>query len=302
MKRYIGLVVLLLAWPMFAPAQAQELLQAIEVRDDEGTLVSLPEPARRIISLSPHLAENVYSAGAGKALVATVEFSDYPRKARKLPRIGGYKTIDVERIVSMKPDLVLAWGSGNGPFLIEHLRKLGLVVFVSEPVELDDVPSLIERLGILAGTSRSAQDVAQLYRQTIHGIKQHYRKKRKVSVFYQVWDRPLITINGEHMISDVIQLCGGHNVFSEQKVLAPQVSREAVIKANPEVIVASSEIEKRPEWLDNWRKWKNIRAVKQGHVYTLPADIIQRQTLRLLQGTTRLCGLLDKARKKSARL
>lgn len=290
MNKYSYLLYLILVWPVGIQAQP------VEVLDDEGTLIRLPAPAQRIISLSPHLTENAFSAGAGTALIATVEFSDYPRKAKSLPRIGGYKAIDTERILAMKPDLILAWGSGNGSQLVQQLRGLGLLVFVSEPVELDDIASLIERLGILAGTSDKAQLAVHLYRKTIAGIGSHYRKRSKVSVFYQIWDAPLITVNGQHMISDVIRLCGGRNVFSGLNVLAPQVSREAVIQADPEVIVASGAIGEHPEWLKSWLKWRHVRAVQQRHLYSLPADIIQRQTMRLLQGTTQLCAFLDRVR------
>jgi len=295
MKKNICLIYLLLAWPAWLYAQP------VAVRDDMGSLVRLPAPAQRIISLSPHLAENVYSAGAGKALIATVAFSDYPRKARSVPRIGSFNAIDIERIITLKPDLVLAWGSGNGTRLVEQLRQLGLTVFVSEPLELNNVASLIERLGILAGTSSAAWPVASLYRQTIDGIRLHHRGKRKVSVFYQIWDKPLMTVNGKHMISDIIRLCGGRNVFSELKVLAPQVSKEAVIKADPEVIIASGAAGEHPEWLKNWLKWKSINAVKRGQLYTLDADIIQRQTMRLLMGTVKLCSILEDVRADSGK-
>jgi len=295
MKKEFYIIFLLLIWSGGLRAQP------VAVLDDEGTLVRLPAPAQRIISLSPHLAENVYSAGAGNALVATVEFSDYPRKARSLPRIGAYNAIDIERIITLKPDLVLAWGSGNGTQLVEHLRRLGMTVFVSEPLELEDIASLIERLGILAGTTDAAWPVASLYRQTIDGIRSHHRGKRKVSVFYQIWGAPLMTINGNHMISDVIRLCSGRNVFSELKVLAPQVSTEAVINADPEVIIASGAAGEHPEWLKNWLKWRSIHAVKRRQLYTLDADIIQRQTMRLLMGATQLCAILEDVRKDSAR-
>jgi len=295
MKKELNIICLLLVWPVWLQAQP------VAVLDDEGTLVRLDAPAQRIISLSPHLAENVYSAGAGKALIATVEFSDYPRKARSILRIGAYNAIDIERIITLEPDLVLAWGSGNGTQLVEQLRLLGLTVFVSEPIKLDDIASLIERLGILAGTTKGAWPVAELYRQTIDGIRSHHRAKRKVSVFYQIWDEPLMTINGNHMISDVIRLCSGRNVFSDLKVLAPQVSTEAVIKADPEVIIASGAVGEHPEWLKNWLKWRSVRAVKRGQLYTLDADIIQRQTMRLLMGAIQLCTILEDVRKDSAK-
>jgi len=295
MKRNLYLVCLILVWPLWAQAQP------VAVLDDEGTLVRLAAPAQRIISLSPHLAENVYSAGAGNALIATVAFSDYPTKARSLPRIGSFNALDIERIITLKPDLVLAWGSGNGTQRVEQLRRLGLTVFVSEPLKLDDIASLIERLGILAGTADAAWPVASLYRQTIDGMRSHYRGKRKVSVFYQIWDAPLMTINGNHMISDVIRLCSGRNVFSELKVLAPQISTEAVIKADPEVIIASGAAGEHPEWLKSWKKWRSIQAVKRRQLYALDPDIIQRQTMRLLMGATQLCAILEDVRKGSAK-
>jgi len=172
----------------------------VSVTDDTGREVRLAQPAQRIVSLAPHITELLFSAGAGGRIVGVVEYSDYPPAAKKLPRVGAYNAVDMERILALRPDLVIAWASGNPPALIEQLRSLGLTVFLSEPRSLEDVASNLERFGQLAGTQTTAQAAADEFRRRLQALRVRYSDRKPVSVFYQIWHRPLMTVNGEHLI------------------------------------------------------------------------------------------------------
>ena len=274
---------------------------AVTVVDDMGVVVRLDQPARRIVTLAPHLAETVFAAGAGQKLVGTVEFSDYPDAAKKLTRVGGYSRIDLEAILALKPDLVIAWNSGNVPAHVDKLRALGIPIYVSQPDRIEDVAAEIERFGILAGTSKAAQLAAQQYRQRLAAIGNRYQARPTVRTFYQVWKQPLVTIGGQQIISSVIRLCGGENVFAALGSMAPTVSVEAVIAANPEVIVASGMDAARPEWLDDWKRWPSITAVARDNLYFVRPELIQRHTPRLLDGAEQLCEHLEQARRRRPR-
>ena len=273
----------------------------VVVRDDEGATVRLARPAQRIVTLAPHLVETLYAAGAGEQLVGTVEFSTYPEAAKKKARVGGYSQLDLEAIVALKPDLVIAWASGNAPAVVERLRALGLTVYVSQPNRIDDVAAEIERFAVLAGTSAVGNKAAASFRSRLATLQKRYGARPPVRTFYQIWQQPLMTVGGGQIISSVIRLCGGDNVFGALDALAPTVTVEAVIAANPEAIVASGMGEARPEWLDDWRRWTAMTAVARGNLFFVPPDLIQRHTPRLLDGAERLCQHLETARSRRPR-
>ncbi len=257
--------------------------------------ITLQQPAKRIISLAPHATELLFAAGAGDRIVGTVDYSDYPAAARKIPRIGGYSAVDLERILTLKPDLIVAWLSGNGVELVERLRGLGLKVYVSEPDSLEDIAQSLEQIGTLSGSALGLE-AARSFRLRLKKLAQEYAGKSRVSVFYQIWDSPLMTINGDHLINRVIELCGGHNVFEQLPVLNPTISLEAVLAQNPDAIIASGMDKERPEWLDDWRHWPQLAAASAQHLFYIPPDLLQRATPRLLDGAEQLCRALDEVR------
>lgn len=271
------------------------LQAAVTVQDDTGRSVTLPQPATRIVSLAPHLTEQLFAIGAGEKIVGAVDYSDYPEAARAIPRVGGYSRLDLERILALKPDLVVGWQSGNDARAIERLQGLGLVVYLSEPRRLPDIADGMGRLGVLVGRPVEGGQQAEAFRRQIELLHQQYAQQQKRTVFYQIWNRPLMTINGQHLINDVITLCGGRNIFAEVEALTPRVSLEAVLAADPEVIIASGMGKERPEWLDEWKQWPQLRAVKAGQLFVIDPNIIQRATPRLLLGAEQMCRLLHPA-------
>jgi iron complex transport system substrate-binding protein len=273
----------------------QPVWAEIKVVDDTGEPVVLQQAAQRIVSLAPHITELLFAAGAGEALVGVTDFSDYPEAAGSLPSVGGGGGFDLEAIMALQPDLVVAWKSGNPAAQVERLRLLGLTVFISEPRQLADVPATLQRFGRLAATESVAAAEADSFNARYSELRDKYSSRPKVSVFYQIWDQPLMTLNGEHLFSDVVRLCGGENIFHALPTLAPQVDIEAVLQADPDVIVIAADPKDTP-LLAAWQRWPQLSAMKQGHVYTVQREQLVRHSPRILDGAERLCKLLDAAR------
>lgn len=272
-------------------------------RDDLARKVCLGAPASRIAALSPGATELAFAAGAGEDVVAVVAHSDYPPAAQALPSVGDYNRIDLEALVGLEPDLVIGWVTGNPDEQLKTLQSLDMPVFYIEPRTAEGVASALERLAHLAGSDAIGREEAERFRDGMAELKARYSEREPVSVFYQVWDAPLMSINNEHLIGRAIEDCGGVNVFSDRPRLVPRLSDEAVLEANPEVIItgsadAEADIEKpaHNEWLAHWQQYPNMAAVAQGQLYTVPADPLVRPTPRFLQGAQSLCERLELAR------
>lgn len=282
-----ALIFLLLSLPAFA---------AVSVRDDRGQTITLKEPARRIITLSPHVTENLFAIGAGKVIVGTVNYSDYPEAAKAIERVGGYNGFDLERIRALKPDLIVAWQSGNPGKQLAMIEALGIPLYVDNARKLADVPTEMERLGVLTGHEAGARVAAAQFRDKIAKLEKNYSGKKTVRVFYQVWDRPLMTINREQIISDAMRVCGAVNVFGDLPAIAPTIDEEAVLAANPDLIVTTDVHGAKDLALERWRRWPKLRAVERGNLGLLPRDHLNRAGPRIADGTEALCAAVDKAR------
>ena len=273
----------------------------VTVQDNSGEVVRLAQPAKRIVTLAPHLAEILYAAGAGDTLVGTVDYSDYPEAAQKIPRVGGYSRLDLEAIAALKPDLIIAWLTGNSQAHVAKLRTLGIPMYVSQPNLIDDVAADIEHFGVLAGSRDVANAAAARYRARHAELKKIYSQRPKVRTFYNIWKQPLTSVGGKQIISSVIRLCGGENIFASEDAMAPVVTVEAVIAANPEAIIASGMGQARPEWLDDWKRWTSLTAVARDNLFFVQPELIQRHTPRLLDGAEVLCRHLETARYRRPR-
>lgn len=265
------------------------------VTDDNGHRVSLDAPARRIITLSPHTTELAFQAGAGPFVVAVSAYSDHPPQAGDLPKLGGGAQSDMERLLAMQPDLVLVWASGTPRHHQEQLRRLGIAVYVSEPRTLDDIARNIQRIGKLAGTHEQASRVAKEFRQRLAvlsaSVTKHAPDTLPVSVFYQVWPSPLMTVNGQHVISDIVRRCGGRNVVADFPVLSGHIDEEQVLLRNPEVIIAARNYDgETPN--TQWQRWSHLSAVRNRQLYEVAADSMHRASARILDGMAAVCHLL----------
>jgi iron complex transport system substrate-binding protein len=265
--------------------------------DDRGRSIRLNHSARRIISLSPNITELVFAAGAGDKLVGVSSYSDYPDDAKLIPGIGDSSSLDLERIVALKPDLVIAWGSGNKATDIDKLERLGLTVFVTEATNLEDIPRLLRKTGTLAGTLEIAELAASAYDVDLRKIKQRYRSRQQVRVLYLIWYQPLMTVSGKHIISDIINICGGINVFAAVPSLTLVISAESVLEADPQIIISSMPIvSARTGARELWQRFPHIRAVRNNHLFFVHPDLIHRQTPRMLQATKTVCEQIEGAR------
>lgn len=266
---------------------------AIELPQSDGSVLTLDAPARRVITLAPSLAEIAYAAGAGQALVATVEFSDHPEAAGRLPRIGDAFRFDLERILALKPDLVMAWTSGNPAQAVQKLEALGLKVWRTELSRPEDIAALLRHTARATGIADNGA-AAQL-ESKLAALAEPYQGQPPVRYFYQVAERPLFTLNGAHIVSQGLSRCGAVNVFADEAVLAPQVSREAVLAADPDVLLAPR-LDRTDEPLAQWLEWPHMAAVKSGALVYLPADAISRATPRMLDSLELACKLLHQFR------
>lgn len=266
----------------------------VEAKD--GQQLCLAETAKRIATLSPGATELMFAAGAGDKVVAGVNHSDYPPAARKLPLVGNHTKIDVEALLALQPDLVITWVTGNPPAQMEMLHALGLPIFAIEPRTFAEVSTAIEQLSILAGTQEQGFAEAERFRLGIAEITEQYRDAKPISVFYQVWETPLMTINNEHLIGKVLQLCGGTNVFADMPRLVPRISSEVVLEADPQVIITASVDGMADNQLDHWKKYANLSAVVNNNLFFVPASPISRPTTRLLEASRDICQKLDIAR------
>ena len=267
---------------------------AVSALDSDGRRVSLATPAQRIISLAPHVTEQLFAAGAGAKLVAASEYSDYPEEAKRLPRVASSGSVNLEMVLALKPDLVVAWRLEATAAALARLESL-VPVFYSEPRRLAQIPGMIEALGELAGTGATAKPLAQSLRKELARLDAAYRGRRPVSVFYQIAERPLMTLGGGHFVSDAITLCGGRNIFADATVLAPVVNVESVLAADPEAILAAN-----TDWHAYWRRFAGLRAVQANNLFAVSSNEMHRHGPRAIEATALLCRRIDAARLKAA--
>jgi iron complex transport system substrate-binding protein len=281
MTRLLGLFVLLASFTSAAVA--------ITVTDDTGVRIVLPAPARRIVSLSPGATETLFAAGAGDRIIATVEYSDEPAAAKRIPRIGDVAAIDVERLVALHPDVAIIWPGGGNAAQIEKLRRLGLPLYRQEVDRLEQLPQSVRRLGALAGTGPVADRNARSLEERLTRLEHEYSGNRPLKVLLQVWNRPIYTVGGTQLMSDALRVCGARNVFGDLKVPGPAVEVEAVIARNPDVIIAAAPVREAQAWLADWKRFPQLQAVRSGRLIAFGDDSFSRLGPSVLAATEELC-------------
>ncbi len=270
------------------------------VTDDTGQQLAFKQPVKRIVSTAPHLTEMLFTIGAGDLLVGAAEHSNYPDAARLIPRVGSHNKLNLEQIVALQPDLIVAWKTGNPDADVNQLIELGYPVFISEPQQLEDIASNLKRLGALTDFTTTAEKAANEFNARSQQIIEANKDKKNVRVFYQVWEEPLMTLNGEHIVSKIIQHCGGENIFSTMNQISPQISIEAVLRRDPDVIISGDVPGDEDQWKKYWRRWPQLRAVANDQLYSIPADLIVQHTPRLISGMEMMCAILDQTRSMQA--
>jgi iron complex transport system substrate-binding protein len=290
MCRYKPFVVALLLGTAAAAA-------AVEMVDDRGTRVRLDRPAARVISYAPHITELLFAIGLGDRVVGVVERSDFPEAAKKLPLAGSNELADPERILALKPDLILAWLHGSAFGQLERLRATGVPVFFSDPQTLDQIARDAERYGELLGAAQPARAWARQFRQRHARLLSTYAQKQKVTVFYQFWSRPMYTLNRRNFVSDLLATCGATNVFGDVNIVAPEVNVEAVLAENPQMIIGAVPL---GELRAQWKEWKGLEAARLGNLYSVDPDLTHRAGPRAMDAAEILCRSIDEARQRIA--
>lgn len=268
----------------------------ISVIDDGGRTVRLASPAKRVVSLGPHLTELTYAAGGGNAMVGTIRYSDFPEAAKSLPLVGDAHAIDFERIVQLRPDLVLVWGSGLNERHKARLRALGLTVYESEIRHAQGIPDTLRRLGTLLGQADAAEASARRFESQWRTLAERHRGAAPLRVFWQLWHEPLMTINREHLISEAMRACGGVNVFADLPLLTPTVSWEAAVAADPQVIAGSGRGQDVERDFAAWQRFASVSAVKRQRFASIDGALIGRMGPRFAEGAAKLCDAIERAR------
>lgn len=264
---------------------------AAQVRDDLDRPVTVREPPLRIVSLTPGATEMLFAAGAGAELIATVEYSDEPPAARHVPRIGDVAAVDMERLVALRPDVVVAWPAGGNPAQREKIAGLHIPLYQQQLERLADLPASLRRLGVLAGTQAAAERAARDIEARLAALTRTYGADgaRRPTVLLQVWNRPVYTVGGHHLMSDALELCGARNVFADLAEAGPVVDTEAVIARNPDIILAAAPPGEGAAWLADWKRFPSLAAVHNGRLVAFEDQALSRLGPSVIDATEGLC-------------
>ncbi|QVW22725.1 cobalamin-binding protein [Pseudomonas hormoni] len=247
----------------------------------------LASAVERVVSLAPSLSEIVVELGSTDLLVGVLDAGDRPAELKDLPSVGRYGQLDMERLLSLKPDLLLLWPASVGPAQREQLKRLNIPTYVADSHNLEQLTAQIETIALQLGRPERGIALASDLRQRLDALRQRYRRDEPLRVFYQVWDRPLYTVGGGQIISDALQVCGARNVFADLTLPAPQVSVEAVLQRNPEVILASDQAQ-----LEAWKAWPQVAAVAQGQLRLVTDKGLERPSGQMIEATAKLCQVI----------
>ncbi len=303
--RFLTLLVVMLGGFSAAVNAAVTAVEPVSFVDDSGQLIQVTAPARRIVALAPHITELLFFVGAGTQVVGIAQASDFPSEVARLPVVATHNDINLEAVVRLKPDAVIAWGRGAANPKLEKLKALGLRVVYSDPQTPAAIADNMQWMAQMAGTEVQAHAAIEQWRTRLTQLEQQnaavasgYSENRPDDplVFYQVWDRPLMTVNRKHLIAQGIKLCGGRVLFAEQLLQTPTVSVESVVRASPDIIVYTDDRKRSLDWGKQWMQWRTIRAVRSSHVFALPPDLLVRAGPRYLDGVERLCDVMQRVK------
>jgi iron complex transport system substrate-binding protein len=271
--------------------------ESLTVTDDAGRRVTLPQVPQKIISIAPGATEMLFAAGAGSRVIATVEFSDEPAEAREVPRIGDSNAIDVERVVALRPDVVVVWDGGSSVGQVAQLERLGIPLYREKVRRLSELAPSLRRLGALADTGAVAERAARDIETRLAGLASQFGGRSPITVLLQVWNRPIYTVGGSQMMTDSLHLCGARNIFADLKIQGPAVDMEAIIARNPEVIVAVAPPGVAHEWLEEWKRFTSLRAVRNDALIPFEDQRLSRLGPSAVGGTEALCKAIDAKRR-----
>jgi vitamin B12 transport system substrate-binding protein len=257
---------------------------------------ALADKPLRIVALAPHIVENLYAIGAGDLIVGTLDYADYPQEATKIERIGGYNGISIEKLLMLKPDMVIAWKSGNQAEDLAQIKRLGIELHLSNPRSIEGVAKEILKLGQLTGRIEQSKKVAEAFTVKLNAIKATQQNKTTLTGFYQLWPEPMMTVSKNTWINQLIETCQVTNVFADSETDYPQISIENVIVTKPQIIIIPDEKSKRVIPTVNWQQWPEIPAVKYEQFISVNADLLHRFSPRMLDGLAQMCDKIEVSR------
>lgn len=283
-----------LATLMIAGATGATTAHSRTVTDDLGRPVSVATPPLRIVSVSPGATEMLFAAGAGSQVIATVEYSAQPPAARRVPRIGDGIAVDMERLVALRPDVVVVWPGGGNPAQREKIATLGIPIYQQQVERLAELPASLRRLGALTGTDAAAEQAARDLDARLAALRKTYAAGaggtgKRPTVLLQVWNRPIYTVGGRHLMSDALALCGARNVFADLPEAGPVVDTEAVIARNPDIILAAAPLGEGAAWVADWKRFGSLAAVRSGRVVAFEDQALSRLGPSVIGATENLC-------------
>ncbi|MBQ4856749.1 cobalamin-binding protein [Pseudoalteromonas sp. MMG007] len=252
----------------------------------------------RVVALAPHIVENLFAIGAGSNIVGTVDYADYPAEAKSIERIGGYYGISLEKLLALKPDLVIGWKSGNQSEDLEQIKRLGIKVHLSDPKKIEEVANELITFGKFTGRIEQSEQVANAFIIKLKKIKKQQQSKKILTGFYQLWPEPMMTVSKNTWINQLIETCHVSNVFAQSDTDYPQISIENVVVTKPQIIITPDEKSKTPQPVVNWQKWPEVPAVKNNHFISVNADLLHRFSPRMLDGLADMCDKIDASRKQ----
>lgn len=282
------------------PAAYQGADARITVTDDFRHNVTVHAPPERIVSLAPAATAMLFAAGAGSQLVGTIEYSGQPASEMKLPKIGSADAIDMERLIALRPDVVVVWPDGNNPAQIATIERLGIPIYDQEATTLDGIADSLRRLGRLTGTSGVADREASALEAKLAGLRKEYANQaHSPTVLLEVWDRPLYTVGAKELMSDALRVCGARNVFADLPRRAPAIGIEAVLARNPDIIIAAAPPGEGAAWLDEWRRFPSLRAVRTGRLLAFEDQRLIRLGPGVIDATAAMCRKIAALRGRS---
>ena len=299
-----------LVLPFFSAASA--LIAAVEqdpraslrhVPDDLGRIVDVSQPPLRIVSLTPGATEMLFAAGAGAQLIATVQYSSEPPAARAVPRIGDVAAIDMERLVALRPQVVIAWPAGGNPAQRAKIAALGIPLYQQQVARLSDLPGSLRRLGVLAGTEAVAGQAARALEARLAALEHSYGAPaggQRPTALLQVWNRPIYTVGGQHLMSDALELCGARNVFADLPEPGPVIDTEAIIARNPDIILAAAPPGEGAAWVADWQRFPSLAAVRNHRVVAFENQALSRLGPSVLDATEELCRTIARVSRGSS--
>ncbi len=292
MFRVLFSFVFLMLWALFA---GSPLVWGQRVFHDAlGREVVLAEEPKRIVSLAPNITEILYALKLDDRVVGVTRFSDYPEEAKEKPKLGSYINPNVEKIVALEPDLILATYGGNPEATALHLERLGLALYVTRPKTIEDVLVMIDKIGMITGAEDRAAALVIRLRQRIKTVRDRVLNAPRPLVFLEISARPLMTVGAGSFHDQMIALAGGKNLAGDMSARYPQYSLEEVVKRAPDLILIST-MDRSGQFEQQkarWMQWDSIPAVANNRICFIDSDLIDRASPRIVEGLEEIARLI----------